>query len=321
LLETSARLLALLALLQQRREWSGRDLAERLEVDVRTVRRDVDRLRDLGYPVHASAGVGGGYQLASGANMPPLLLDDEEAVAVAVALESATGAVSGVEETAARVLAKLDQLLPARLRQRVRTLHSVTVAVPGFASPIDPEILTRIASACRDHEQLCFAYNDRKREATTRIVEPLRLAHTGRRWYLVAWDTTRADWRTFRVDRVEPPLTGGPRFTPRELPEDIAVYVARSISLGPYAHRARLKLHAPAKVMAERLSPWCGLLEPIDQETSQLEIGADTLSMLVAQMLMIGVDFEILDPPDLASACLGVIERLSRAVSSSGAAC
>lgn len=307
-------MLALLALLQQRREWSGRDLAERLEVDVRTVRRDVDRLRDLGYPVHASAGVGGGYQLASGASMPPLLLDDEEAVAVAVALESATGTVSGVEETAARVLAKLDQLLPSRLRQRVRTLHSVTVAVPGFASPINPEVLTRIASACRDHEQLCFAYNDRKREATTRIVEPLRLAHTGRRWYLVAWDTTRADWRTFRVDRVELPITGGPRFTPRELPEDVAVYVTRSISLGPYAHRARLKLHVSAKVMADQMPPWCGLLEPIDDHTSQLEVGADTLSMLVAQMLMIGVDFEILDPPDLAEACLGVIQRLSRAV-------
>ena len=311
-------MLALLALLQQRREWSGRDLAERLEVDVRTVRRDVDRLRDLGYPVQASAGVGGGYQLGSGASMPPLLLDDEEAVAVAVALESATGSVSGVEETAARVLAKLDQLLPARLRQRVRTLHAMTVAVPGFASPIDPEILTRIASACRDHEQLGFAYRDRKKEATTRIVEPLRLAHTGRRWYLVAWDTTRADWRTFRVDRVETPLTGGPRFTPRELPEDVAVYVTRSISLSLYSHRARLKLFAPAKVLATQLPPWAGVLEPLDDHTSQLEIGADSPAMLIAHMLMIGTDFELLDPPELAGECLEILGRVTRSVSGAG---
>src|SRR5262245_8758169 len=198
MLETSARLLRLLSLLQARRYWSGKELGERLEIDIRTVRRDVDRLRDLGYTVHASAGVGGGYRFGAGASMPPLLLDDDEAVAMTVALRSIAGGVSRLEDTAMRVLVKLDQILPPRLRPRLSALHAVTVSIAGPADPLDPEVLTSVAVACRDNERLQFRYCDRLGKTTSRNVEPLRLAHTGRRWYLVAWDNGRTDWRTFR---------------------------------------------------------------------------------------------------------------------------
>src|SRR6266540_2965783 len=190
MLETSARLLRLLSLLQARRDWTGADLADRLGVSARTVRRDVERLRDLGYPVHATRGTDGGYRLGAGAAMPPLLLDDEEAVAVAVGLRTATGgAIAGIEETSVRALAKLEQVLPSRLRRRVNAVQEFTVPFVRPGGPtVDADVLAVIAGACRDRERLRFPYKTFDGTASRRLVEPLRLVHTGRRWYLVAWD-------------------------------------------------------------------------------------------------------------------------------------
>src|SRR5689334_1892821 len=215
--ETSARLLKLLSLLQARRDWSGADLATRLEVSERTVRRDVDRLRDLGYPVHATRGTDGGYRLGAGAAMPPLLLDDDEAVAVAVGLRTAARSpVTGIEETSLRALAKLEQVLPPRVQHRVGAVADFTVPIPpdAPAPAIDPAELTTLATACRDNMRLRFEYRSHDGTTTDRSVEPHRLVSWGRKWYLVAWDTSREDWRTFRVDRIMTRTPTGPRFTP-----------------------------------------------------------------------------------------------------------
>jgi predicted DNA-binding transcriptional regulator YafY len=313
MLQTSARLLRLLSLLQQRRHWSGRDLSERLEVDARTLRRDVDRLRELGYPVHASSGLGGGYQLGPGSSMPPVLLNDDEAVAVAFALRAAAGSVGKMEETAIGLLAKLDQVLPARLRKRASALHSVTISL-GSAQAVPPvDVLTRIASACRDHMKLKLSYRDRDGKGSSRTVEPLRLAHTGSRWYLVAWDVQREDWRTFRVDRVERLVSSGPQFIPREFPEDIATYVSRSIKQVTYRYRMRLKLQGSAETLSKRVPAWCGALEAGDDETCTLSTGADSIEMLAALILMTAADFEILDSHELVPELRKVAERLHKA--------
>lgn len=217
MLETSARLLRLLSLLQAHREWSGPDLADRLGVTPRTIRRDVDRLRELGYPVNASPGTGGGYQLGAGAELPPLLLDDDEAVAVAVGLRTAAGqGIEGIGETSVSALAKLEQVLPNRLRRRVGALNAFTVPMLRDPQPsaVDPGVLTELANACRDRERLRFDYRDHGGSPTRRTVEPHRLVCTERRWYLVAWDVDRDDWRTFRADRITPRPPHGPRFTP-----------------------------------------------------------------------------------------------------------
>jgi predicted DNA-binding transcriptional regulator YafY len=236
--DTSARLLRLLSLLQTPRDWTGTELAERLDVTTRTVRNDVERLRDLGYPVHGTRGAIGGYRLGAGSALPPLLLDDEEAVAVAVGLRTAAGgSVAGIEEPSLRALAKLEQVLPSRLRRRVNALQTYTVSVPlDRPGPVvSPELLTAIVAACRDHERLRFDYRSRDAAASRRDVEPYRLVNWGRRWYLVAWDTMRGDWRTFRVDRMDSPRTPtGPRFAPRPLPdEDLAGDVSRGVATAP----------------------------------------------------------------------------------------
>jgi len=213
MLETSARLLRLLSLLQSRRDWPGAELAERLGVTTRTVRRDVDRLRDLGYPVESATGTAGGYRLGVGAALPPLLLDDDEAVAVAVGLRAAaTGTVTGIEETSLRALAKLEQVLPSRLRHRVGAMQSAILPLTGPGPTVDPDLLT---AACQAHEGVRFGY-----QQNTRRVEPYRLVHTGRRWYLLAFDLDRDDWRTFRVDRIDSAPLPGPRFTPRPEPAE-----------------------------------------------------------------------------------------------------
>ena len=256
MLKTSARLLRLLWLLQSRRYWSGAELSERVEVDARTVRRDIDRLRELGYAVESSPGLGGGYQLKAGSSLPPVLLDDEEAVTVAVAVRAAASSIGKMEETAVRVLAKLDQLLPMRLRKRASALHSVTVSLarPESAPAID--LLTQIACACRDHLKLRINYGDRAGNVTSRVVEPTRLAHTGRLWYLVAWDPQRKDWRTFRIDRVQRVMATGPQFTPRDFPGDVAAYVSRSIQQVPYRYRMRIKLKGSMAELAKRIPNW-----------------------------------------------------------------
>lgn len=319
--ETSARLLKLLSLLQARRDWSGADLATRLEVSERTVRRDVDRLRDLGYPVHATRGTDGGYRLGAGAAMPPLLLDDDEAVAVAVGLRTAARSpVSGIEETSVRALAKLEQVLPPRLRHRVGAVADYTVAVPpdSPAPSIDPAVLTALATACRDHERLRFDYVSHDGAATVRSVEPHRLVAWGRKWFLVAWDVERDDWRTFRVDRLTPRVPTGPRFTPRELPEggDVAAYVARGVSSAAVRFAVRVVVRAPASVVTDRISPAVGVVEAIDEHSCVLATGADTVETVAVYLGLLDVDFEVTEPPELVDRLRVLAARYLRAVPS-----
>ena len=316
--ETSARLLRLLSLLQARRDWPGADLAARLGVSERTVRRDVGRLRDLGYPVHASRGTDGGYRLGAGAAMPPLLLDDDEAVAVAVGLRTAARSpVTGIEETSVRALAKLENILPSRLRRRVSALAAYTVPIPpdSPAPPIDPGVLTLLASACRDHEQLRFGYRSHDGTVTVRAAEPHRLVTWGRRWYLVAWDTGRDGWRTFRVDRIEPRTPAGPRFTPRELPGDgdIAAYVARGVSSAGFRFQARVTVHAPAAVVAARISPAVGTVEAVDSRSCVLVTGADSAETVAVYLSLLDLDFEVSEPPELVARLRTLAARYGRA--------
>ncbi len=227
-LDTSVRLLRLLSLLQSRREWSGADLAEHLEVTGRTVRNDVERLRILGYRVESRTGVAGGYRLGPGTAMPPLLLDDDEAVAVGLGLSAAAaGTVTGIEETSMRAMAKLEQTLPSRLRPRLDALRQATVSAAGGGPTVDADTLVTLATACHDAQQLRFDYTTHDGHEEVRRVEPHRLVYTGHRWFLLAWDRDRADWRTFRADRIRPRRPTGPRFVPREPPEDAARHVVR----------------------------------------------------------------------------------------------
>jgi len=314
-LETSSRLLGLLSLLQARTHWTGPELAERLEVGVRTVRRDIGRLRRLGYPVQATPGVDGGYRLGPGASLPPLLLDEEEAVAVAVGLRTAAGGtVAGIEETSVRALAKLEQVLPSRLRRRVNALGSFTVPYPRAGPAVDPETLAVIAAACRDSERLRFRYQTHDGEPSRRLVEPHRLVHTGRRWYLVAWDVDRADWRTFRADRIEGRPASDRRFVPRDPPaEDLAAYVSRGVAAARERYRARVLLHAPRAAVADRVPQWAGTLETIDERSTLLHAVSDWLGGLAVYIAQIGVDFEVLDPPELREEVRSLAERFARA--------
>jgi predicted DNA-binding transcriptional regulator YafY len=315
MLETSARLLRLLSLLQARRDWSGPDLADRLGVSARTVRRDVDRLRQLGYPVHASTGIAGGYRLGAGAALPPLLLDDDEAVAVAVGLRTAAGGtVAGIEETSVRALAKLEQVLPSRLRHRVSALQAVTVPLAAPGPTVAPDTLTLIAAACRDHQRLRFDYRHHDGTESVRTTEPHRLVHTGRRWYLVAWDTEREDWRTFRVDRIAPRTPTGPRFTPRQPPDrEAAGYTSWSVSNAAYRYRARFTMHAPASAVAALVTPTSGLVEAIDDERCHLYAGSNALDALAIYVALIGFDFEVDEPPELVDQIRRLADRLRRA--------
>ncbi|MEV7418623.1 YafY family protein [Streptomyces sp. NPDC089919] len=317
MLETSARLLRLLSLLQAHREWTGADLAERLGVTARTVRRDVDRLRELGYPVNASPGTGGGYQLGAGAELPPLLLDDDEAVAVAVGLRTAAGnGVEGIGEASVRALAKLEQVLPGRLRRRVSALNEFTVPMlrgPARAT-VDASVLTELAAVCRDGERLRFAYRDHNGDSSRRTVEPFRLVCTERRWYLVAWDVDRADWRTFRADRIEPRPPHGPRFAPRPGPaEDLAGYVSKGVSQGAYAQQAVLRLHCAPEEAVSAVSPSDGVLEAEPGGTTLLRTGGASLDLLVIHVLMLGVEFEVLEPPELVARIGAARDLLGRA--------
>lgn len=301
MLATSARLLQLLTLLQSRRDWGGPELAVRLGVGTRTVRNDVGRLRELGYPVEASPGRTGGYRLAAGAALPPLLLDDDEACAVAVGLRSAvTGGVGGMEEASVQALTKLEQVLPARLRHRITRLAAAMVSVPAAGPTVPAETLTAIAGATHDRERLRFHYTAHDGTVTRRDAEPHRLVHAHRRWYLLAWDVDRADWRTYRVDRMELRTPNGPRFTPRDPPEpDVAGYVDRSVREAIWRYRARILLHAPLAAVAERVTPAMGTLVALDDATCEFRTGADTLPVLAVYLGFLDVDFEVLDPPEL----------------------
>jgi predicted DNA-binding transcriptional regulator YafY len=304
MLQTSARLLRLLSLLQTPREWTGTELAARLEVTTRTVRNDVDRLRNLGYPVYATRGPVGGYRLGAGSSLPPLLLDDEEAVAVAAGLRTAaTGSIAGIEESSLRALAKLEQVLPSRLRRRVNAVQTYVLPVPpDRAGPtVSASVLSAITAACRDRERLRFDYLAYSGEPSRREVEPYRLVNWGRRWFLVAWDTGRLDWRTFRVDRISLKTPNGRRFAARDLPaEDLASYVARGVSAAGWRYRARVIVHAPAAVIDERLPAAVGPAQAIDEMTCALDTGAESVEMLAMWLGLLGADFEITDCPELA---------------------
>ena len=312
---TSSRLLSLLSLLQGRRDWPGHELADRLEVSGRTVRRDIDRLRELGYPVESLTGPAGGYRLAAGTAMPPLLLDDDEAIAIAVGLRTAARAsVTGIEETSLRALVKLEQVLPAHLRRRVQALGSATMTLGGTGGPTaDPQALTLIAAACRDRERVRFGYRARDDTASRREVEPHSLVNVGRRWYLVAWDCGRSDWRTFRVDRLTRPATGA-RFQPRELPaKDGAAYVAQSLSARPNRYEARLTLHASAEAMRKRMRGYsAGGITPLGEDRCEYRTGDDNLDWLGARIAMLGVDFDVHEPPELVEHLQGLARRLAR---------
>ncbi|GAA4683082.1 helix-turn-helix transcriptional regulator [Streptomyces youssoufiensis] len=332
MLETSARLLRLLSLLQThgglastdrygagggRRSWAGAELAERLGVTPRTIRRDVDRLRELGYPVHSVPGTAGGYQLGAGAELPPLLLDDDEAVAVAVGLRMAPAGVEGIDESTVRALAKLEQVLPDRLRRRVSALNTYTVPMVGAQghAAIDPRVLTELAHACRDRERVRFEYRDHGGGVSRRTTEPYRLVCSRARWYLVAWDLDRADWRTFRADRITPKPPHGPRFEHREPPaDDLAAYVSRGVSVTAYAHRATVLLRVPVERAAERISPTAGVLEAVDEHSCLLHTGAHALDVLVLHIVLAGFDFEVREPAELREHIRRVRDRLDRAL-------
>jgi predicted DNA-binding transcriptional regulator YafY len=312
---TSSRLLTLLSLLQARRDWPGGELADRLEVSSRTIRRDVERLRELGYPVESLTGPAGGYRLRAGTAMPPLLLDDDEAIAIAVGLRTAARAsVTGIEETSVRALVKLEQVLPAHLRRRVRALQSATITLPAGGPTVDPQSLTVIATACRDSEVARFAYSGRDGVASRREVEPHSLVNLGRRWYLVAWDRGRKDWRTFRVDRIARPAATGVRFPPRTLPaKDAADYITRSMSAWAHRFEARVMLHAPAETVRKRVPSHWGAIEPIDDETCEYRTGDDDLDWLALRIAMLGVDFQVREPPELREHLRAMSRRLDRA--------
>jgi len=311
---TSSRLLEMLSLLQARRDWPGNDLADRLEVSNRTIRRDIERLRRLGYPVESLTGPAGGYRLRAGSAMPPLLVDDEEAIAIAVGLRTAARAsVAGIEEAAVRALVKLEQVLPSHLRRRVGALGAATVTLPVPGPTVDPQHLTLIAAACRDSERLRFGYRRRDGTDSRREVEPHSLVNHGRRWYLVAWDSRRDDWRTFRLDRLSNPAATGVRFAPRRLPaNDAAAYVEQSITRAPNRFEARVVLHTPAEEITSRVPPYWGTITPIDARTCEYRTGDDDLAWLALRIAMLGVDFEIHEPPELVEQLRELAQRLSR---------
>ncbi|MFI6094283.1 helix-turn-helix transcriptional regulator [Lentzea sp. NPDC051213] len=307
----SARLLKLLGLLQSRREWSGEELADRLGVSTRTVRRDVDKLRDLDYPVHASMGTsGGGYRLGSGARLPPLLLDDDEAVAVAVGLRTASG-IENIGETAVRALLKVEQVLPSALRHRVAALEIETVPHTGSAPVVDASLLTAVGTACRDRQRLRFSYVGHAGEESLREVEPHRLVTWGRRWYLVAWDGERDDWRIFRLDRMTVRTPFGARFTPREIPGgDAGAFVAQKVA-GRWPVQGLVRLSVPASEAAGWRS--YGEVFALDETSCHVRVGGETMDDVVFMLASITVEFQVVSPPELSAALIRAADRFRRA--------
>ncbi|HVB06795.1 MAG TPA: YafY family protein [Acidimicrobiales bacterium] len=322
---TSSRLLRLLSLLQRRRHWGGAELAEHLEVSPRTLRRDVERLRELGYPVDARRGVDGGYQLAAGAALPPLMLDDEEAIALGVGLSVAVqgATVSGIAEASARALAKVATVMPPRLRRQVDALAAMTVPAVwggGALTSLDPAALAVIAQASRDGEHLEFDYTARDGEESHRSVEPHRLVLLGRRWYLVAWDLGRFDWRSFRVDRLCSPATTGARSMPRELPGGDAVAFVRSgIENAPLAHRIEAVVHADADAVRARIGAWASV-EELDEDRCLVTINADSFEWPAMGLGLVGAEFEVRSPPEFADYLGAWSGRFGRAAAAPAAA-
>ncbi len=317
MLDTSARLLKLLSLLQTRRIWTGVELAERLQVSGRTVRNDIDRLRELGYPVDATRGGQGGYQLGVGAELPPLLLDDEEAVAIVLALSVAqSSGVAGTEEASARALGKIQRVLPTRLRRRIEALRVFAVRVPaeGDQPAVTSELLALLANACRDREIMRLSYRKHDGERTRRLVEPHRLVAWGERWYLIAWDLERDDWRTWRVDRIERLDPTGRLFHERELPDsDITTYLARNVSRASWRYTAHIEIDAPAAMVREQIDIATGSVTPLTDDRCLLESGADSLWMIAVWCAALDRDFRVAGPPELVDYIRLLADRYARA--------
>ena len=313
---TSSRTLRLLSLLQAQRYWPGPELADRLEISARTLRRDIDRLRELGYPVRAARGVDGGYQLTAGASLPPLAMDDEEAVALAVGLQAATSSsVAGMAEPSLRALAKIVQVMPPRLRRQVDALRAMTVTAswgPGATGP-DPSVLICAAQACRDGEGLALDYTAVDGARTERRVAPHRLVSLGRRWYLVAYDLDRQAWRNFRLDRIAMATADGRRFRQRDLPaEDAAAFVRHSLSTAPRSHDVRAVLHCPAATAKGRLGPWANLQE-LPGDRCLLSINTESLHWAATTLGSAGTEISNVHPPELVAVLRDWSDRFARA--------
>ncbi|MGN0065333.1 MAG: helix-turn-helix transcriptional regulator [Nocardioides sp.] len=309
--DPTARMLRLLSLLQTHRYWPGGELAERLEVSARTLRRDVDRLRDLGYPVDASRGVAGGYQLRAGGQLPPLLLTDDEAVAIAAGLHSAAASsVEGLHDTSLAALTKVVSLMPPRLRRRIEALGSQTQPAPAYGPRVDAESLITLAQGCRDSETVRFDYTARGGEATRRHVEPLRLVSHGQRWYLVAYCRDRHDWRSFRVDRTAAPELTGVRFRPRELPAaDALAFVREGMREIPRRHDVRVRLDADVEAVRAAVGRW-GEVSEVDGAVL-LSMATDDLSWPLMVLGELDCDFTVLSPPELTEAVARVARRFA----------
>jgi len=315
-LESSARLLALLGLMQSRRDWTGPELAGRLGVTDRTIRKDVDRLRLLGYPVDAVRGPHGHYQLGVGASLPPLLLDEEEAVAVAVGLRAATG-ITGIEETSARALAKLDSVLPHHLQRQVTAMHEAVIKGPentgsNVEDPVvGAPLLTALAAAIRDHEEVRFVYRGDARLQ----VEPYRLVSWQRRWYLVARDARTDRWAPYRVDWLALRTPGGRRFRPVPFPGDYTSFVLREVAVAGWAVHCRVRVDAPAEEVLARINPTVGVVEQVDDAHCDLVTGGDSVEVVAVWIGMLGLDFHVDEPPELVEALRVQARRYAGAVS------
>ncbi|HEX7099248.1 MAG TPA: YafY family protein [Acidimicrobiia bacterium] len=321
--ETTGRLLRLLSLLQARRAWSGDELARRLEVTDRTLRRDIARLRDLGYPVEATPGRYGGYRLVAGGAIPPLLLDEDEAVAVAWGLRAAAAwALPGFEDPAVMALAKIEQVLPSRVRDRIHALADATVRI-GSALPsgsrLDVGTLVTVARAHQTPERLRFVYRDASGRESERHVEPYRLVHAGRRWYLFAWDRDREDWRSFRIDRMSHVHPTGMRFQRRDDAPDAAAFVAEGLAVGVYSQQARVVLHCPIDEARRLVSPTAAVLEE-EGEKTLMRLGADDMEWIARYLAGMPVRFTILEPPELVDAVTELARQLDTDATSSPAA-
>ncbi|MDO1482620.1 DeoR family transcriptional regulator [Rhodococcus rhodochrous] len=314
---TTERVLRVLALLQSRPSWTAVELAAELGVTDRSVRRDVDRLRALGYPVRATPGVGGGYQLGAGTRLPPLLLHDDEAIATAVSLRLASGStIAGAAEAALRALAKLDQVMPPRLREEVRAIYGATETVVGASTEIDADTLLALARACRDATRVRFRYTTRQEVDDERTVEPVRMVATGQRWYLMAWDVDRDDWRTFRLDRMRDVAPTTWRFRPRQHPDPVA-YVQRSVTESPYRYIARIRLRADADQVRDMVPPQVGRVEDDEDGWCVLVVGADDPDWVVMHVARMGFEAVVLEPPELRAAADRLATRLAAIASRS----
>jgi predicted DNA-binding transcriptional regulator YafY len=316
MLRTSTRVLKLLALLQARRRWSGAALAETLEVTHRTLRRDVERLRDLGYSIQSTSGTAGGYRLErDGAVLQPLMLDADEGAAVAVALHVAAGSsVRGMEDAAQRAMSKLERVLPERLRQQTRALRGAVVRLAEAGPTVELETVSALAAACSANRGVAFVYADHHGRGSQRVVEPYCVVHMDRRWYLVGWDTVKRDWRTFRVDRIVPPLASTEYFTRRSAPDgDLTTFITRAVSAAPYRHDVRVRLQAPLARMRAKISPSEGLLERLDDRTCRLSFGTNSLGTTAAWLARLETDFVIEEPGELAQQVRSMAGRLTRA--------